>query len=335
MNKKVRKKMIKMIYGYYVSFAIGLCAKLEIPGLLQKYAHTIDELSEKTATHKEALLKMMRLLVANDIFTEISPKTFKNNEFSETLISELRFLSQLHVSPVFQESWQHLEYSIKNGKSAARHVTGNSFYDYLNLEKNQETRSIFDKAMIEIQSEDGNVIHDYYDFSIYEKIYDIGGGSGRFLSSIKEKHEHISATLFDAAEVVKKINPDSLAEISLLKGDFFKSVPDDGDLYILRHIIHNWSDEEAVEILKNCANNTSENSRFLVLEMILNTESEIIKKQEDIATYRDIHMLVALEGKQRTLVEFEQLFYKASLEIEEIILLPSGMNILKLKKIKS
>jgi hypothetical protein len=335
MNRQVRKEMMKMIYGYYVSFSIGLCAKLEIPELLQNKAQTIEELSEKTEMNKEALLKMMRLLVANNIFTEISAESFKNNEMSKTLISELKYLSQLHVSQVFQESWRNLEYSIKNEKSATKYVTGNSFYNYLNLDKNQEIRDIFDKAMVEIQSEDGRVIHDYYDFSIYKKIYDIGGGSGKFLSSIKRKYEHISATLFDTEKVINKINPNSIADISLLKGDFFESIPNDGDLYILRHIIHNWGDNEAVQILEECVSETSHEARFLVIEMVLDTDSEKKQTKEEITIYRDIHMLVALEGKQRTLKEFEGIFSSASLEIEDIILLPSGMNIFKLKKTKT
>lgn len=325
--------MMKKIYGYYVSFSIGFCAKVEIPRLLQNGECSIVELSKKTKTHEEALLKVMRLLVANDIFIESAPKTFKNNSFSEMLMSEFEFLSQLHVSQVFQESWQNMEYSIKTGKSATKHTTGHSFYDYLNQEENRETRDIFDKAMINIQNEDSKVIHNYYDFSGHQKIYDIGGGSGRFLSSIKEKYAHISATLFETEAVLKKINKNALADIALFQGNFFESVPDDGELYILRHIIHNWNDEEAIQILKNCVKNTTDEARFLVLEMLLDEETKPEQKSENIAIYRDIHMLVALGGEQRTLTQFKTLFSKANLEIKEIILLPSGMNIFKLKKI--
>jgi len=97
-------------------------------------------------------------------------------------------------------------------------------------------------------------------------------------------------------------------------GDFFQSVPPGGDTYIMKHIIHDWNDEQCVTILKNCRNAITTNGKILVVEIVLPEGNE-----PSIGKFLDLQMLVNLPGCERTEAEYRILFDKAGFELSRVI----------------
>jgi hypothetical protein len=158
------------------------------------------------------------------------------------------------------------------------------------------------------------------DFSSYPVIADIGGGEGLLLSSILYKSGNAKGILFDLPEGMN--HPETISErfsvtdrMQVIPGSFFTSAPGGADVYLLKNIIHNWSDEECITILKNIRSVMPAHGKIMIIEMILDEDNTA-----SFGKLIDLQMMVFMEaGKERTRKEFESLLDNAGLRIQRII----------------
>jgi hypothetical protein len=140
-----------------------------------------------------------------------------------------------------------LLHNIKTGEPAFRHVNGVNFFDYLSAHPDAQER--FDRGMANAANAEGSLIAGAYDFSQYRRIVDVGGGRGGFLAEVLKAHPGPRGVLFDQSQVVERpdflLRAGVLDRCQLLAGSFFESVPAGADLYILRRVMHDWSDDGA------------------------------------------------------------------------------------------
>ena len=109
-----------------------------------------------------------------------------------------------------------------------------------------------------------------YDFSRVRHIVDVGGGDGGLLLAILEANPHVRGTVFDRPQVVEAarqaIESRGYRErCQAVGGDFFQAVPPDGDLYVLKFILVDWKDPEALQILQNCRAAITGDGKLLVI----------------------------------------------------------------------
>src|SRR5262249_29958263 len=156
---------------------------------------------------------------------------------------------------------------------------------------------------------------DTYDFAWASKIVDVGGAHGALLAAMLRKQPEAAGVLFDlphvtpgAKQAIEKLG--LAAQVEVVSGDFFKSVPTGGDLYLLKHILHDWDDAHAVAILKTVRAAMTPTSRVLVVEFALPEGPE-----PSPAHLMDLNMLVMLEGRERTVAEYGALFERAGLKL--------------------
>jgi hypothetical protein len=157
-----------------------------------------------------------------------------------------------------------------------------------------------------------------YDFSVYNTIVDVGGGNGELLSAVLHKNPSTKGILFDLPEVITRsgdaISSRGLKDrCQLATGNFFESVVKGGDAYIMRHILHDWSDADAITILTNCRNAMNPGGKILVVEAVIQEGNE-----PSPFKLLDLTMLL-IGGKERTAKQFEQIFSKAGLKITRIV----------------
>ena len=211
----------------------------------------------------------------------------------------------LYGESFFWEPWGNLLETVKTGKPAFDKIYGEGLFDY--LEKNPSAAAIFHIAM-----EGGSKISlqsalDTYDFSIFEKIVDVGGGSGAFLRGILENNTRSKGVLCDLPSVVERVKSEDLpSRIEVVCSDMFVSVPKGGDAYIYKRILHDWDDDESVRILSNCRKAIVRHGRLLVIESVLKPSG-----QADPARWMDINMLVMLTGRERTEEDYRRIFKAA------------------------
>ena len=160
-----------------------------------------------------------------------------------------------------------------------------------------------------------------YDWGRFPVIADIGGGISTQLVAILDASPSCRGILFDQPNVIRDAIPHARAE--RVGGDFFKTVPTGADVYILRWIIHDWADPEAIEILKNVRKAMKPSSRVMLIEEIVTDPPK-----PAMGTWLDPHMLIMTDGRERTANEYRELYAKAGFELEEIVPTPSPLSII-------
>ena len=158
-----------------------------------------------------------------------------------------------------------------------------------------------------------------YDFTGYRKIIDVGGGHGRLLSMILAKAPNAGGVLFDLPAVVDGAGPElkraGVAErCEVVGGSFFESVPEGGDAYLMKAIIHDWNDDDALKILGNIRSAIAPSGKLLLLESALPERSS-----SDLGMLIDLEMLVAVGGKERTRAEWANLLGRAGFRLNRVV----------------
>ena len=180
---------------------------------------------------------------------------------------------------------------------------------------------MFDTAMTGGTRGDLPAILAAYDFSGFGKIVDVGGGQGALLRGILERYPHATGVLCDVPSVVaeaSEISGTAVAErCEYVGADIFQSVPHGADAYILKAIVHDWSDAQALQILRNCRQAIREAGKILLIEWVIKPSNE-----PDFAKWLDLTMLVVLPGRERTEEEFRDLYAAAGFRLTRII--PTG-----------
>jgi hypothetical protein len=201
---------------------------------------------------------------------------------------------------------------VRTGKSQTVPALGASIWDY--YAKQPEEGKAFTNATHGLTSGVAQEVTRLIDTSKAKLAVDVGGASGTLVHSLMTANPHLHGIVLDLPNVVPSATTAAAAlglaeRSSALAGDFFSSVPE-ADLYLLKHILHDWDDEQAVCILKNCRRAMRTGGRVVVIEMILGEIGE-----PGWAPVSDLNMMVLLTGRERTLAEYGSLLMEAGLRI--------------------
>jgi ubiquinone/menaquinone biosynthesis C-methylase UbiE len=199
-------------------------------------------------------------------------------------------------------------------------------FEYLTA--NPEEGKIFDRMMTDIHGGETEPMINNYDFSAFKTIVDVGGGNGEVITSILKKHKDVKGILFDLPEVINRARQNVASKglndrCQLETGNFFESVWKGGDAYIMRHIIHDWSDADAVTILSNCRKAMNPGGKVLVVEAV-------IQEGNDPSPFKllDITMLM-VGGKERTKKQFEDIFSQAGLKLNRVVPFQNDLSVVE------
>ncbi|MBW4679715.1 MAG: methyltransferase [Microcoleus vaginatus WJT46-NPBG5] len=314
--------MMQMLSSRWVSQPLYVAAQLSIADLLKDGPKPIDELANATGTHARSLYRLLRALASVGIFAEGEDGRFELTPLANCLQTNvdgsvaamaIMFAQEWHSRP-----WEHLLESVKTGKTAFELVYGKKAFEY--LAENPEAGKIFDNAMTGITATHNIAIVAAYDFSSISKLADIAGGHGSLIAAILNANPKMEGILFDQPHVIAGAVPllesQGVADrCKLIAGNFFESVPAGCDAYIMKSIIHDWDDEQALAILKNCRKAmTRKNSKLLLVEVVIPAANEA-----SMGKLIDLEMLVMAGGRERTEAEYRTLLGAAGFELTKII----------------
>jgi hypothetical protein len=212
------------------------------------------------------------------------------------------------MAPHFEQALQALPEAVRTGQPTFARVHGRGFWEY--LAAHPEAGENFDAAMGS-DTNSARLLLAARDFSTIRKLVDIGGGQGRLLATFLAALPELQGILFDQPQVLAGADP-VLAETgvrdrcTLVPGDFFVEVPSGGDAYVLSTIIHDWPDEQAVQILRNCHRAMAPGARIWLIENV------VVPGEPDLWTAQlDLLMLVLFGAQERTAAEYQTLLESA------------------------
>jgi hypothetical protein len=327
---KSKMALLQMSSGYWISQSLYAAAKLGIADLVKDEAKHCDQLAEATDTKADALYRLMRGLASVGVFAEQESGYFALTPIAQGLRSDIPGSmrdSILLGGSEYYHAWGNLLYSLQTGENGFERLYGTSVFDY--YQQNAESGEIFDRAMQNICEAIKPAIVNGYDFSGINKLVDVGGGNGSLIVAILKANLHLQGILFDqdtaiasASELLQTQGVSDRCDV--IAGNFFESVPEGADAYFLKYVLHNWDDQQAIAILRNCHHAISENGKLLIVEQVIPPGNEPFSGK-----LIDLHMLVTLGGCERTAAEYQALFEAAGFSLGKIIPTRSNVSIIE------
>jgi hypothetical protein len=312
--------LFQMATGYWVSQAIYVAAKLGIADLLKDGPQSCFALAAATGADAPSLFRVMRALSSLGIFSQLDGDRFALSPLAETLRTEVHGSLRAMVITLGEIHYQacgNLLHSVRTGSPAFSHVFGASLFDY--LRQNIDAADAFNQGMANVSSMLAYAVLMAYDFAGISSLVDIGGGQGQLLGTILQFNPDIGGTVFDTASTIQRAkqrfgNNAWGRRCSFVTGDFFTSVPQGADVYLLCGVIHDWDDSRAVKILRNCRRAMTNNSKVLVVDMIVPDAVSA-----SFSKLLDLNMLVMNGGRERTIAEFRTLLDDAGYKLTRIV----------------
>jgi cyclopropane fatty-acyl-phospholipid synthase-like methyltransferase len=214
------------------------------------------------------------------------------------------------------KGWDGLDHSIRTGEPGAVKAFGEPMFDYIS--RNPELGPLFDAGMTAFHGHETQAMLDAYDFSGIRTLADIGGGNGGLITAVLRRYPQLRGILFDLGQVAGRARAALEAQgleqrCGVIEGNFFETIPAGADAYLLRHIIHDWTDEQCQQILSNCRKVIPAQGRVLLVEFTVPTSNEA-----SLGKDADMMMLAFPGGMERTEREYAELFERAGFRLAKV-----------------
>jgi len=308
--------LFDMQMAFLGSGCLYVVTKLEIADQLAKGDKSSDAIAKTCNVDAQLLYRIMRFLASKGVFEEKSGRVFALTPISDllrtdkegsfhpfTIInSELGFETVLALLP-----------GVREGEIPFRKRFGRHPFEQMQLEP--ERAALMERAWQGVHWPETDAVLDAYDFTGVRKLVDIGGGHGDVLVGFLQRDAGRRGAIFDipavATQFAERARKLGIADrCEAVGGDFFAEIPVKADAYFMRHILHDWNDEECIAILKNIAANCEPGDRLLIAECVVKEPNV-----PDPGKLLDMEMLLFLTGWERTAEEYGALLAATGFEL--------------------
>jgi hypothetical protein len=313
------EELNRLMLGVAVSRAICTVAELGVADhIVDGAAVPVAMLAQKTGTHERSLHRVLRLLASRGLFRETTPGAFEHTPLSFILRGDAEgsYRAGARMFHRFFPAWDGLDHSVKSGEPGFDRVFGAPVFDFVMA--NPEVGPIVDAGMSSFHGYETAAMLDAYDFSGVKVLADIGGGNGSLLTGVLKRYAAMRGILFDLGHVAGRAQANLQAagvadRCQVIEGNFFETVPAGADAYLFRHIIHDWTDEQSLQILGHCRTVIPETGRLLLVECV-------VPPGNDPSASKDFDntMMTFPGGMERTELEFKALLDRAGFKMTSV-----------------
>lgn len=314
---------MQLATGYWGTRVINAALRLELLESLAQGSRPAEEVASERTCHAESVLRLLRGCAALGLVREGPVGVFSLTELGQPLLAShprsLRDAACMVCDPGHYNSWTELEHTVRTGEPAYKKALGvDNVFDY--FARQPEESEQFNRAMASFTRAFIGALRQAYDFTPYGLIADVGGGHGQFLGAVLQCAPQSRGILFDLEPVLSGADEELQRlgvqdRVTRVSGSFFQSAPAGADLYLLKHILHDWTDEQCGQILGSLATAMPTGSKLLIAEMLLPEPPEVIPQ----AALMDLNMMVMTGGRERTGRQYAALIEAAGLHFERIV----------------
>ena len=334
-------RLLQIGSAFWQSRLLYVAARLDIATVLGDETLHVDEIAIRVAAHPDATHRMLRMLSAMGIFEQCAPHTFRNNKLSNCLREgdpqSVRAMILMHNSSQMSLPWyEQLEQGIRSGDVPFVLAHKEELFSY--MEAHAEFSSLFARAMDSVESLSGDSFATDFDWGRFDRIFDIGGSKGSKSLAILKRHPHLTALVIDHRQIIAEAgqywqgreDEAVLARLAFQTGDVLDRAPEaasNRDIYFLSAVLHGFADDVCIRALRNIAAAVGNSgARIALMEMVLDET-----RPDLTGTSFDMQMFMGTRGRERTLAEWESLFTRSGVVLEEVVRLRSFGNILVLR----
>jgi hypothetical protein len=327
--------VFQLATGYVISTALQLAVQVGVADHLAAGPRTAQQLAAATGTNEDALYRVLRALASVGVFDEVEPRRFALTPAADILRKDaprsIHDVVAFIADPLHMRVYADAIDSLRTGKPAAEKTLGKPLFEW--LAEHSEYSSTFNSAMTNMSAAIVPAVLEAYDFGDIGLLVDVAGGHGQVLRSILRKFPAMRGILMDLDHVLAGAKPyieaDGVADrCQTVAGDFFKAVPPGGDAYVMKHIIHDWDDERAAQILRSIHTAMgSKHGKVILLEGVLAPGNE-----PGLGKIMDLEMLLLPGGRERSAEEFRGLFDRAGFDLVRVVPTTSLVCVIEARK---
>jgi ubiquinone/menaquinone biosynthesis C-methylase UbiE len=316
---QLHKKMLQLLSSLWVTRAVGTFARLGLADVMEDGVEDHVAIAAARGLVPDRVYRLLRALSTVGIVTEPTRGRFALTPLGRLLSSHApnnTRTTAIFLNDYFADMWLHLDDALTGDRTAFEALKGRPFFSWLGENPDEARR--FNRMMLEVHGPETPAIVGAYDFSPFDHVVDVGGGNGSLLSAVLAAYPNRRATLFDMAEAVaaaKRGEGGPLPGVSFVAGDVFMTpAPEGGDVYLIRHLMHDYDDADCVRILNNVRRAMKPTARVLVLEAPLPSDDS-----PGPGRWLDLQVMVLCGGRERTVEEYAALFERARLKLARTI----------------
>ncbi|SHG69898.1 methyltransferase [Streptoalloteichus hindustanus] len=300
-------------------WAIRVAATERLPDLVAAGTTDAAELAARTGNDTDATNRLLLYLSALGLFRPTAPGNYELTELGELLrddhpIGLRAFLDQNGFGARLDAVTAHLATAVRTGRPVYRDVFGRGFW--ADQDSYPDESLSFNRVMAAHTRWFGPDLRRSYDWGAFRHVVDVGGGTGAgtFLAELLRAYPAMRGTLVEDPAETAMSGVDALAEVGdrcdAVTQSLFDPLPEGADAYVLTTILRNWDDDNAVRLLRRCAEAAGAGGRVLVIERVLSDDDHQLHVRD-----ANLRILLLLGGKERELAEFRAVGAAAGLEL--------------------
>jgi SAM-dependent methyltransferase len=300
--------LMQILGGYYSIWVLHAAAQLGIADLLGPGPRTAAELAAACQADEQALGRFLGSLELVGVVERVPggrvALTPTGHWLRADVEGSLRASALMCGDASFFKAWAACAEAVRSGRPSFEAANGMPYFEY--LDGHPEVLDDFQAAMSGFRFINDQIVA-AYDFGRRRCVLDVGGGLGGLVRAVVERHPHVQAMVLDRPSVVEAARRLGRADgrIRWLAGDFLEAVPAGADTHVLRFVLSDWSDDDAVRILRNCWQSLDEDGSVLVVDNVRSASDPTS------AAGLDLTMLVLTGGRARTVADYERLLVAA------------------------
>ena len=309
----------RLVNGYQVSQAIHVVATLGVADRLAGGPRTSEEIAADVGAHADSLYRVLRALAAVGVLREEDGRRFALTPVGECLRSDadepVGGWAALIGRPYVWRAWGGLLDAVRTGENAFERLHGVDAWTYRTRDTHEG--AIFDRAMSDLTRRTSRATLAAFGFSRFRTVVDVGGGDGTLLIALLTANPGMRGVLLDLPHTIAAAER-ALAAAGLddrceaVAGSFFDGVPEGGDAYVLRAILHDWADDAATAIVRSVRRAARDDATLVVIERDLGPPNAARD-----AKLSDLNMLVVPGGRERPVDEYGALLAAAGFRLVE------------------
>jgi SAM-dependent methyltransferase len=325
-------ELMALITGKWVMQAVYAAAELGIADQLEADPRTSGEIARACGTDDDATYRLMRALANVGVLEERAGRVFALTAVGECLRTNapgsLRGYARFVGYEPTWRAWGETLHSVRTGQPGFEHVYGTNLFDW--VAEHLEESAIFDDAMTSISRDEAAATVAAFDFRGIDTLADVGGGRGYLLAAILASNPSMTGILFDLPHVISGAPPllrehGVAARVRVEAGSFLETVPAGADAIIMKHIIHDWNDDDSRRILEHCHRALAKGARVLLVEAVVPPPGE-----RSWAKLLDLEMLVLTpRGRERTEAEYAALFAATGFRLTRVVPTMSSVSVVE------
>ena len=319
MSQRETDQLNEMVVAAAVSRALCSIAELGVADhVTAGTPQSVAALAAATGAHERSLYRVMRFMASRGVFAETSPRHFDHTPLSSALRNDAdgSFRAAARMFHRMFAGWDGLDHAVRTGEPGFDKVFGQPVFDY--VMGHPDMGPILDAGMTSIHGYETAAMLEAYDFTGVKVLADIGGGNGSLLAGVLHRYPQMRGILFDLGHVVGRAaeglkQAGLSARCQVIEGSFFDTVPAGADAYLMRHIIHDWTDEQSLQILGHCRAAMPVDGRLLLVECVVPTGNERSPSKDF-----DVTMMTFPGGMERTEAEFRDLLAQGGFTLTSV-----------------